>query len=231
MSVSELSTSTQNYLKVIWVLQEWTDEPVTTTEIAAKMGLTLSTVSVAIRKLGEQGLVDHARYGTVTLTGPGHDHAVAMVRRHRLMETFLVRVLHYRWDQVHDEAEHLEHAVSDMMVDRIDDLLGHPARDPHGDPIPAADGTIQRPAAVQLSRVLDASSVLVERIADDDPELLQFLADRGIGVGTALDITVGAPFSDAIDVRVSGSPELLSLGRSATAAVWVSPVTPAQPAR
>ncbi len=225
MSVSELPVSTQNYLKVIWGLQEWSTDPVTATKIAAKIGLKLSTVSDALRKLGEQGLIDHARYGSVTLTSRGHRHAVAMVRRHRLIETFLVQVLHYRWDQVNDEAEHLEHAVSDMMIDHIDDLLKHPRRDPHGDPIPAADGTVHRPTAVQLSLISSKASVLVERISDADPDLLQFLADRSIGVGTALDTSPGAPYSDAIDVRVHGSSGVISLGRDATDAIWVSTAT------
>ena len=154
------------------------------------------------------------------LTADGRAHAVAMVRRHRLIETFLVEVLGYRWDQVHDEAEHLEHAVSDFMVDRIDEHLGHPVRDPHGDPIPARDGQVARPDAVPLAEVPPESRVRVERISDSDPDLLQFFADRGIGVGTVLRTRAGAPYSDSIGVLVGD--DALALGRTAAASVWVS---------
>jgi DtxR family Mn-dependent transcriptional regulator len=145
-----------------------------------------------------------------------------MVRRHRLIETFLVEVLGYRWDQVHDEAENLEHAVSDFMVDRVDAYLGHPTRDPHGDPIPGPDGHVARPEAVLLSEVAPRTRVRVERISDADPELLQFFAQRGIGIGTVFEVQAGAPYSDAITARTDGG-DSVALGRSATDAVWVAP--------
>ncbi|HOA27169.1 MAG TPA: metal-dependent transcriptional regulator [Arachnia sp.] len=220
MSVSKLSTSSQNYLKAVWSLGEWSDAPVTASTLAARVGVRLSTASDAIRKLTDQGLLEHTPYGAVALTADGRAHAVAMVRRHRLIETFLVEVLGYRWDQVHDEAEHLEHAVSDFMVDRIDEHLGHPVRDPHGDPIPARDGQVARPDAVPLAEVPPESRVRVERISDSDPDLLQFFADRGIGVGTVLRTRAGAPYSDSIGVLVGD--DALALGRTAAASVWVS---------
>lgn len=223
MSVDELSTSTQNYLKVIWALREWADEPVTTSAVAEKTGLRLSTVSDAIRKLAEQGLVAHARYGAVSLTADGASYALAMVRRHRIIETFLVSALGYRWDQVHDEAERLEHAVSDFLVDRMDEVLGHPDRDPHGDPIPSKGGDVERPTAHRLTGAPPGSTVVVERIADDDPELLQHFASLGLGVGSTLRIEPGAPYSGALVIRVGGSADAASLGAVATDAVWVSP--------
>lgn len=223
MSVSELSTSSQNYLKAVWGLQEWSEDPITPTAVAEKAGVRLSTASDAIRKLTEQGLLGHTPYGAVTLTSQGRAHAVAMVRRHRLIETFLVQVLGYTWDEVHDEAEHLEHAVSDLMVDRIDTHLGHPQRDPHGDPIPARDGTVTRPDAVLLTEVPPGGSVRAERISDDDPDLLRFFAERGIGVGAVLHVREGAPFSGSVEVAVEGADALVPLGRPATDAIWVTP--------
>ena len=234
MSVTELSMSTQNYLKAVWGLAEWSDAPVTATVIAEKTGFTLSSVSDAVRRLTDQGFLDHAKYGSIALTATGRAHAVAMVRRHRLIESFLVSVLGYGWDQVHDEAEHLEHAVSDFMVERIDEFLEHPTRDPHGDPIPGADGTVTIPDAVQLSRIAPGSTVLVERISDDDPELLKFFEERGIVFSATLTVSAGAPYSDALNVSVddshgdgdsdnsSGAGEPISLGRSATDALYVS---------
>lgn len=236
MSVSQLSISTQNYLKVIWSLQEWSDAPASPGRIAEKTGLHLSTVSGAMPKLAEQGLVEHAPYSGVTLTEAGREVAVAMVRRHRLIETFLVQTLGYGWEQVHDEAEHLEHAVSDFMIERIDALLGFPRRDPHGDPIPASDGTVEKPEAAPLSEVAvgaDASGasagavvrVRVERISDEDPGLLRHLASRGITVGARLDVDGGDPYSGALTVVVvAASDEPTSLSIDAASHVFVSRV-------
>lgn len=222
MSVSELSVSSQNYLKAIWSLREWSEDPVTTSALAAKVGVRQSTVSDAVRKLAEQGLVEHAPYGAITLSTAGLTHAVAMVRRHRLLETFLVDVLGYRWDQVHDEAEHLEHAVSDFLVERIDEHLGHPSRDPHGDPIPTADGEVERPDAGLLTAAPPGGSVRVERISDADPGLLAHLTRHGIGVGTVLGVLPGSPYSEALEISVPGAEGAIPLGRAATDAIWVS---------
>lgn len=225
MTVSELSASSQNYLKAVWSLGEWSEEPVSASTVATRAGVKLSTASDAIRKLTEQGLLEHAPYGAVTLTEVGRAHAVAMVRRHRLIETFLVDVLGYRWDQVHDEAETLEHAVSDLMIDRIDEHLGRPDRDPHGDPIPGADGSVSRPDAVLLTGVGSGLRVRVERISDEDSQLLQFFADHGIGYGTVLETRPAAPYSDTIEVVAEEDGAPLPLGRSATDAVWVTPLS------
>ncbi len=222
MSVSDLSASTQNYLKTIWALTEWTDEPVTPSVLAKRMGLKLSSVSDAVRKMSGEGLVHHERYGAVSLTDTGRRYALAMIRRHRLIELFLVRVLGYTWDQVHDEAETLEHAVSDFMIDRIDEVLGFPARDPHGDPIPSADGTVTIPDALPLTEVSAADRVVVERISDADPSLLQFFEENGIVVGVALEVTEGSPYSGALHVSVSGRSGPLALGKPATDALYVS---------
>lgn len=168
VSVTQLSDSAQNYLKIIFSLNEWSDEAVSPTVIAEKAGVKLSTVSGAMSKLRQQGLLNHAPYGAVSLTALGREYAVTMVRRHRLIETFLVQMLGYRWDQVHEEAEQLEHAVSDFMVQRIDELLGYPTRDPHGDPIPTAEGAISFPAATLLAQAKPGQKVRVERISDAD---------------------------------------------------------------
>ncbi len=222
MSVSDLSTSTQNYLKAVWTLSEWSDQPVTPSLIAERTELKLSSVSDAVRRLTSQGLLTHTPYGAVELTEAGRAYAVAMVRRHRLIETFLVKMLGYGWDQVHDEAEHLEHAVSDFMIERIDELLGRPTRDPHGDPIPLADGSIVAPAAVPLGQVAAGTEVIVERISDDDPALLQFFEDRGIVLGAHLTVREGAPFSESIDVHARGEDQPVALGRVALDALYVS---------
>lgn len=212
----------QNYLKAVWGLQEWSHDPVTATDIAQRTGVRVSTVSDAIRKLTTQGLVEHTRYGSVTLTDLGRGHAVEVVRRHRLIETFLVQALGYTWDEVHDEAEVLEHAVSEKLVERIDAFLGHPDRDPHGDPIPAADGTVHHPEAVPLTGVKTGHRVRVERISDVDPARLQYFADQGVVVDAELEVLEAGPYSEAVAVRVVGRQEKLTLGPATAGAVWVS---------
>lgn len=224
----------QNYLKVIWGLEEWSDAPITNSAIAEAAGVRLSTVSDALRKLADNGLIDHARYGNVTLTSEGRTLAVLMTRRHRLIETFLVRMLDYAWDEVHDEADRLEHAVSDELIDRIDKVLDYPTRDPHGDPIPSADGRVHRPEAVLLTEVPAPCRVRVERISDAEPAMLQYFASRSIVVDAVLEVLPGEPFSETVTVIVSGAdgadgaadasghPERVSLGAAAAASVWGS---------
>ena len=222
MSIEQLSDSTQDYLKAIWLAGEWSDDQITATIIAQRVGVTLSTTSDALRRLRRSGLIDHAPYGSIELTETGRAHAVDMVRRHRLIETFLVQALGYTWDQVHDEAEVLEHAVSDFMIDKIAEHLGHPSRDPHGDPIPTADGSVERLKAISLTDLGIGVRASVERISDDDPALLQYFASRGVAHGTVIELAEGEPFSDTVTLIAPDAQ--LTLGPAAVDAVWVTPV-------
>jgi DtxR family Mn-dependent transcriptional regulator len=173
--------------------------------------------------------VDHEKYGAVTLTEAGRRAALAMVRRHRLMETFLVRELGYGWDEVHDEAEILEHAVSDRMLDRIDAKLGYPTRDPHGDPIPAADGRVPTPPARQLSACHDGDTGTVARISDADPEMLRYFDSVGISLDSRLRVLARRDFAGMISVGIEstdGSTDAdatVDLGSPAAQAIWVVP--------
>ncbi|WP_445340560.1 metal-dependent transcriptional regulator [Bifidobacterium sp. ESL0820] len=190
MGIAELSSSAQDYLKVIWDLQEWDKGPVQPTAVAERTGMKQSTVSGALGRLVDAGLVTHRPYGKVELTETGRRYAVTMVRRHRLLETFLVQVLGYGWDEVHEEADSLEHAVSDKMVDRIDEYLGHPTADPHGDAIPSADGDLPpMPTTIRpLSDVADGATVRVQRVSDEDPQILRTLSDHNIRPGCLVKI-------------------------------------------
>src|SRR3954466_6955795 len=202
----DLSSVAQDYLKVIWTAQEWSVDKVSTKMLAERIGVSASTASESIRKLADQGLVDHEKYGAVTLTAAGRQAALAMVRRHRLMETVLVCELGYSWDEVHDEAEVLEHAVSDRMLDRIDAKLGHPTRDPHGDPIPAADGQVPTPDARQLSVCQNGDAGTVARISDSDPEMLRYFDSVGISLDSRLQVLARRDFAGMISVSVQ-NPE------------------------
>ncbi|MCZ9308729.1 metal-dependent transcriptional regulator [Corynebacterium uberis] len=221
---SELSASSQNYLKAVWLLQEWSGDPVSKTALAQRVGVKISAASDAVRKLTDQGLLLDTRYGAIDLTPAGRAVAVEMVRRHRLIETFLVTTLDYRWDQVHQEAEALEHAVSDFMVDRMDAVLGHPTRDPHGDPIPQPDGTTSKPDAIPLTTLSPGQQGRVERISDQNSELLQYCAGHGITIGAIVAVELGTPFSETLGVFVPGSTRPVQLGTGATDAIWVTPL-------
>ena len=221
---NELTAVAQDYLKVIWTAQEWSLEKVSTKMLAERIGVSASTASESIRKLADQGLVDHEKYGAVTLTEAGRHAALAMGRRHRLMETFLVRELGYSWDEVHDEAEVLEHAVSDRLMARIDAKLGFPRRDPHGDPIPATDGRVPTPPARQLWACRDGDTGTVARISDSDPEMLRYFDSVGISLDSRLRVLTRREFAGMISVEIEsdeGTATTVELGSPAARAIWV----------
>ncbi|MBV9091680.1 MAG: manganese-binding transcriptional regulator MntR [Mycobacteriaceae bacterium] len=226
--VRDLTSVAQDYLKVIWNAQEWSREKVSTKMLAERIGVSASTASESIRKLADQGLVEHEKYGAVTLTERGRRAAVSVVRRHRLLETFLVRELGYGWDEVHDEAEVLEHAVSDLMMTRIDAKLGHPQRDPHGDPIPDLDGQVPTPPARQLSVCGDGDHGSVARISDSDPEMLRYFDSVGIALDCHLTVLARRDFAGTVSVAISdghecGPDRTVELGNPAAQSIWVVP--------
>lgn len=200
-------------------------EPATTSALAQHLGVTAPTVSVMLKRLGTHGLVTRGADHTVTLTAHGADHARAVIRRHRLLETFLARVLDVPWDEVHAEAEVLEHAVSDRLLARIDEHLGHPAVDPHGDPIPPPTGVHSEEWGERLDRVEAGSVFRVERVDDRDSGALRYLAGIGIRPGVSLEVGERAPFGGPLWLRVDGREEAvgdqlgtLIYGRSAPVA-------------
>lgn len=186
--VDELSVVAQDYLKVIWASTEWGGKAITTTELAAKMGTSSPNVSDTLRRLASQGLVDYQPYHPVQLTSLGEEMALAMVRRHRLIESFLAEILGYEWHEVHAEAERLEHAVSDEFLARIDALLGYPTRDPHGDRIPQASGMAEDADALPLSEARPGKYEVV-RVSDSDPAVLDRLNAAGVLPGVEVDLS------------------------------------------
>ena len=170
-----------------------------------------STISGALLRMVNAGLVEHKPYGRVGLTSAGRRSAVTMVRRHRLLETFLVEVLGYSWDEVHEEADALEHAVSEKLVDRIDRYLGHPVQDPHGDAIPTESGSMPVvPLTKSLSQVGDGQTVRVWRVSDQDPALLRYLSRHGVCPGTLLKLVSPGDASKGAQVCV----QKISAGQS-----------------
>ncbi|MDY7529818.1 MULTISPECIES: metal-dependent transcriptional regulator [unclassified Cryobacterium] len=178
--------ASEDYLKTIYAHTEWQPEPITPSALAARLGIAPSSVTEMVKKLAAAGLITHVPYGPLSLTPVGLLRASAVVRRHRLIETWLVREMGYDWDEVHDEAEILEHSLSDRLLDAIDERLGRPAVDPHGDAIPAADGSVTARAGLVAAAAGPGLVGVVLRISDRDPVVLRGLARDGIGPGTVL---------------------------------------------
>lgn len=214
-----MPSAAEDYLKAIYAHTEWQDRPITSGMLAARLGLAASSVTEMVKKLSAIELVEHEPYGAIELTAQGRTLALATIRRHRLIETWLVTELGYRWDEVHDEAEVLEHTMSDRLLDALDAKLGRPTRDPHGDPIPSADGVVTRPDAVALI-TLDAGAVgVVARVDDRDPLVLRQLASAGIDLDTTLLVTAVTP--DGIGVHINGAANSHDLTTGAVAAIRV----------
>lgn len=222
LSCHVLSSVTEDYLKAVWTSREWSSVPVTTKMLAERMGVATSTVSETVRRITDQGLLEHRPYGAIELTEHGQVHALSMVRRHRLLETYLMSELGYSWDEVHAEAEVLEHAVSDRLIDRIADRLGHPDRDPHGDPIPSSEGHAPSPPARPLTALEAGESGRVARISDEQPDMLRWFASIGLGLDVPVTVVERRAYAGVIRVSVDSSPEHVDLGDVAARAVWLS---------
>ena len=196
-----LSAPVEDYLKVIYEL-EASAGSAGTNEIAATLGIAPPSVSGMIRRLAEQGLITHERYRGVRLTRAGRRAALRTIRRHRVIEAYLTTALGYPWDEVHDEAERLEHAASDALIDRMAAAIGEPETDPHGAPIPTREGTLVEERLVSLATVPVGDRVRIQRVGDRDAEQLRYLAELGITPGREVEVVARAPFDGPIDLRV-----------------------------
>ncbi len=218
-----LSTAEQDYLKHVYALQQETGRAMTQA-LAARLGVTSPSVTAMIKHLAEDPggpYVRHRPYHGVELTPRGEAAALEMVRHHRLLELFLSEQLGVPWDQVHAEAEQLEHVISEDLEERIAAKLGQPTRDPHGDPIPRRDGTVDQPAGVPLDTLPVGAEGTVERVPDGDPALLRYLGALGLVPGAHLALEEIAPYGDMITVRVSETRR--SLGRSIAHRITANP--------
>ncbi len=190
-----LSDVMEDYLKVIYQLERGRDDRIRTSEIAEELDVTSPTVTSMIEKLEDRGLVDREKYSGVTLTEEGTTVAIEVVRHHRLLEAYLAEHLDYDWAEVHEEADRLEHHISENFEARLVDALEDPSVDPHGSPIPGADlEPPTSPSGESVAAFGAGDVVIVEEVADDDPEVLSYLAEHGIEPGVELDILEVAPF-------------------------------------
>lgn len=208
----------EDYLKYIYSATEFEDAHVGTNSLAAAMAVAPSTASENIRRLVDAGLVEHERYRGIGLTKQGYELAVQLVRKHRLLETFLVDILGYTWEEVDEEAEMLEHAVTERLLGRIDKVLGHPRRDPHGDPIPAADGSVEDAQWVRLSAVDKGALARIERVSDEDPLILKEVIAQELLPGAEVFVAEHKTYAGVMQVVVNGKEK--TIGDPVAAAIF-----------
>ena len=196
-----LSGPVEDYLKAIYDLERG-EQPAATNDIAVRLAISPASVSGMVRRLADQGLITHEPYRGVRLTQDGRRAALRTLRRHRILECYLTEVLGYPWDRVHDEAERLEHAASEELIERMADALGDPSHDPHGAPIPSREGVIEAFASRSLADAVPGERVRVRQVMDDDAERLRYLAELGIRPGAVIRILDRAPFDGPITLWV-----------------------------
>jgi DtxR family Mn-dependent transcriptional regulator len=204
------SDAIENYAKAIYALQGKTGgAPVTTNALAERLGVTPASASAMVRKLAERGLVEHEPYKGVELTEAGRNVALEVLRHHRLLELYLAQHLDVPWDRVHEEAEALEHVISEDLEARIAAKLGNPTHDPHGDPIPTPDLSIDEGDTTSLALLDVGDRGVFARISDSDPEMLRYLDERGVQLGDRLEILERQPFGGPLTVRFGNTTHAL----------------------
>jgi len=206
-----ITQAVQDYLKVIYKLGEG-DESVTTNAIAERMNVSQASVTGMIKKMAELKLLSHTPYYGVALSEAGRKIALEIIRHHRLLERYLAEALGYSWDEVHDEAERLEHVISEEMEERMAAFLGHPSTDPHGAPIPTKEGFIAERELTTLTSAQSGEKVRVEQVSDRDPEMLRYLGKIGIYPDVELNIVEKAPFGGPLTVKIGKQQHHLGEG-------------------
>ena len=217
-----LTGPVEDYLKAIYEIGRGT-VAVATNDIAQRLNIAPASVSGMVRRLADQGLLGYERYRGVTLTDAGRRAALRTIRRHRIIESYLSSALEYPWDRVHDEAERLEHAASDELVDRMAKAIGEPVVDPHGAPIPSREGLVDETEYLTLDELGAGYGARVVRVSDDDPEMLRYLAELEIIPGAELVVVSRAPYQGPISLRIAG--HLLAIGPALAGQVMVEPLT------
>ena len=206
---SGLGEAVENYAKAIYALQRRESAPVTTNALAERLGVTPASASGMVKKLDSLGLVRHEPYRGVELTGDGERVALEVLRHHRLLELYLAERLDMPWDRVHDEAEVLEHVISEELEQLIAAKLGNPTHDPHGDPIPTPELTIDEGATVTMQTLDAGDTGVFVRISDSDPEMLRYLGERGIALGDHFEVVDKQPFAGPVFARFGSETHVL----------------------
>jgi DtxR family Mn-dependent transcriptional regulator len=202
----------EDYAKAIHAIGRRDDAPVGTSALAERLGVSPGTVTAMLKRMDEMGLVEHEPYRGVTLTAAGEKVALEVIRHHRLIEAYLSEALGMPWDRVHDEAEVLEHYISEDLEDRMASALGDPAVDPHGDPIPDRRLSLEAEEGMALAEIEPGSAAVLRRVSDSDPEMLRYLAERGIRPGARLRVVGRQPFGGPLLIEVDGREHALGSG-------------------
>jgi len=218
-----ITEADQNYLKEIYSL-ELDHGQVSTSMLADRFGFSPATVTGMLKKLSHNGWVAYEPYQGVTLTDDGRKIALEVIRHHRLLETYLARALDIPWDRLHEEAEKLEHVLSDYLEARIDERLGYPTSDPHGSPIPALDGSISDAGRTRLANLAAGTQAEVVEVYDRDPELLARLEDLGLYPGTMIEVEAVEPLDGLLTIKVGGNPVIV--GQTTASHVFVKQLDP-----
>lgn len=205
----------ENYLKAIYTLNQKSDASATTSNIAEKLETKASSVTDMIKRLSEKGLVNYKKYKSISLTKKGKEVAVNIIRKHRLWESFLVKKLNFKWDEVHDIAEQLEHIQSPELTARLDKYLGHPKFDPHGDPIPDEDGNIHDREDYLLAELTSGNKCIIVGVKDSSSEFLQYLEQRKLTLGKALIIKECFDYDGSVAV-ISEEDREITLSKQAS---------------
>ena len=203
------SENVEDYLKSIYKLQEGGGK-VSTSSLSERLGVSAPSVTEMIKKLADEGILTHTPYKGVELTAEGRKRALKILRRHRLWELFLVEVLNYPWHEIHDEADRLEHFTSEKLERRLDEALGFPRKDPHGDVIPRTDGSIERVEYRSLSEVKSGETVTVARVSDASAQVLQYASRLGIGLKRRIKVKEHVEFDGSLRVEIGHKQQFVS---------------------
>jgi len=214
-----ITQAAQDYLKVIYKISADT-KPVSTNAIAERLQVSQASVTSMVKKLSDLQLIEHKPYHGVQLNATGRKIALEIIRHHRLIELYLSQALGFSWDRVHEEAEKLEHHISEEFEEKMAEFLGHPSFDPHGAPIPRKDGTMEEEPLVLMTEAKTGKTVRVRRVSDSDPEMLRYLGEIGIYPEIDVDVLERAPFGGALHVRVGDVDH--HLGEGLTNNIWVA---------
>jgi len=220
-----LSRSIEDYIKAIYALQV-EEETASTKQIAQRLGVKMASVTGMIKHLASEGFVAHTPYYGVKMTERGRKVALGMIRRHRLIELFLSKTLGLTWDEVHNDAEVLEHAVSDRLIERIHEVLGYPEFDPHGSPIPGKDGSLPTRHGVRLDAMTVGQRGKIIEVSDRDPEFLRYLTKLKLKIGTMIRVRDIAPFNGPITLSVGDRSVVIGHEAGARVRVAVGPTGP-----
>lgn len=215
------SFAEENYIKAIYHLSRGGKEAVTTNSIADKLNTRAASVTDMIKKLSAKGLLSYRRYNGVNITDDGRKTALQVIRKHRLWETFLVEKLHFHWDEVHEIAEQLEHIKSNLLITRLDEFLGHPKTDPHGDPIPDENGEFKAKPKLQLSLATEGKNYVISSVRDSSSAFLKYLDKIGAYIGAKVQVVERIEYDGSVEILIDKNKQVF-ISKEVSENIWIT---------